>query len=275
MAKGPAPTSRGPAFFYGRVLSSAALPRRAAIAIGAGMTAPALIDGSTDILLVADHASNLVPAGVDLGIAADLLHDHIAVDIGTDALTRCLAAQLLAPAVIATVSRLVVDVNRAPEDAGAIPASSDGHVIPGNWALTEAERDLRLAAIHVPYHAAVAAEIARRRPALIVSIHSFTPRLATMPNGERPWPVGILYNHDDRAARHGLLALASRGLHVGDNQPYSGRDLNYTMNRHAEAADIPYLGVEVRNDGLADAAGCMHWADLLAAVIGEVHRALG
>jgi predicted N-formylglutamate amidohydrolase len=181
---------------------------------------------------------------------------------------------VLAPAVIATVSRLVVDVNRAPDEPGAIPASSDGRVIPGNWALTDAERELRLAAIHVPYHAMLAAEIGRRRPALIVSIHSFTPRLTMLPAADRPWPVGILYNQDDRAARLGLLALASRGLHVGDNQPYSGRDLNYTMNRHAEAAGIPYLGIEVRNDGLADAAGVAHWAQVLADVVGHVHGGL-
>jgi predicted N-formylglutamate amidohydrolase len=203
-----------------------------------------------------------------------LLTDHIAVDIGTEPLTLALSARLLAPALVASVSRLVVDVNRAPEEAGAIPASSDGHVIPGNWALTAEERALRLAAVHVPYHDTLAAEIARRQPALIVSVHSFTPCLATTPGAQRPWVVGVLYNQDDRAARLGLAALAGQGLMVGDNQPYSGRDLNYTMNRHAEANGIPYLGVEVRNDGLRDPAGISQWAERLADVISSVRRGL-
>ena len=238
------------------------------------MSLPEILPGTSDLLLIADHASADVPPGIDLGIPPALLHDHIAVDIGTDALTRRLARALSAPAIIATVSRLVVDLNRDPADLGAVPASSDGHMIPGNWNLPAAERDLRVSAIHAPYHAAITHQIATRRPALIISVHSFTPGLATRPEEERPWPVGILYNSDDRAARLGLVALASRGLHVGDNQPYSGRDLNYTMDRHAEALRIPYLGIEVRNDGLQTREGVARWTHILADCIATVRRVL-
>lgn len=238
------------------------------------MTAPRIIAGNAPLLLIADHASNSVPPGVELGIDPILLDNHIAIDIGTAALTEVLADQLAAPAVIATVSRLVIDCNRDPEVAGSIPTASDGHVIPGNLGLSLAERELRTSAIHASYHAAIAEEILRRRPALLVSIHSFTPALETARGLARPWPVGILYNNDDRAARPGIVALAARGLHVGDNEPYSGRDLNYTMNRHAEAAGLPYLGIEIRNDGLADGEGIAHWAVVLADTIRHVLRSL-
>ena len=238
------------------------------------MTAPRIIAGAAPLLLIADHASNAVPPGVDLGIDTALLGNHIAIDIGTAALTEALAKLLTAPAIVATVSRLVIDCNRDPGVAGLVPTASDGHVIPGNLGLSRAERELRTSAIHAPYHVAIADEIARRRPALLVSIHSFTPVLETAPGRSRPWPVGILYNEDDRAARSGIIALAARGLHVGDNEPYSGRDLNYTMNRHAEAAGLPYLGFEVRNDGIADGAGVVHWASVLADTIHHVMRAL-
>lgn len=238
------------------------------------MTLPALIDGGAPLLVIADHASSRVPPGIDLGIAPALLEDHIAVDLGTAALTRRLAAELDAAAILATVSRLVIDMNREPGAAALIPVASDGHVIPGNLALSAVERELRVAAIHTPYHAAIAAEIGRRQPALLVSLHSFTPALATMPAEPRPWPVAILHNTDARAARLGLAALQARGLHAGDNQPYSGRELNYTMNRHAETAGLPYLGFELRNDGLADAAGVAHWAAVLADTIRHVARNL-
>ena len=238
------------------------------------MRLPDIIPGTADLLLVADHASADVPPGIDLGVPAALMGDHVAVDIGTDALTRRLARALSAPAIIAAVSRLVVDLNRDPADPGAVPASSDGHIIPGNWNLPETERELRLTALHTPYHDAIAALIAAHRPALIISVHSFTPQLATRPGEERPWPIGILYNHDDRAARLGLVALASRGLHVGDNQPYSGSTLNYTMDRHAEAAHIPYLGIEIRNDGLLTREGITRWTHILADCIAGVRRAL-
>jgi predicted N-formylglutamate amidohydrolase len=235
------------------------------------MTAPLVIAGAAPLLLIADHASNAVPPGVDLGIDPALLDNHIAVDIGTAALTKALAAALDAPAILATVSRLVIDCNRDPQVSDVIPAASDGHVIPGNLLLSAAERALRIDAIHAPYHAVIEAEIARIQPALIVSVHSFTPQLATRPDEARPWPIGILYNEDDRAARAGLAWLATQGINAGDNQPYSGRVLNYTMDRHAEAAGIPYLGLELRQDEIGDAAGRAKWlavvADLVRAVV--------
>lgn len=238
------------------------------------MTAPRVIDGAAPFLIIADHASRRVPPGVDLGIDPALLDTHIAIDIGTEALAIALAAALDAPAIIASVSRLVIDMNRDPGAKALIPTASDGHLVPGNLALSQLDRDLRLSAIHTTYHACIAAEIAARRPWLLISIHSFTPQLGIAPDRSRPWPIGILYNADDRAARHALTALAARGLHVGDNQPYSGRELNYTMNRHAEANGIAYLGFEIRNDGLNDAASVLHWASVLADTIHHVRRQL-
>jgi predicted N-formylglutamate amidohydrolase len=236
------------------------------------VTAPERIAGRAGVrlLVTADHASAAVPHGVALGVEAAAMTTHIAVDIGTAELARGLAARLGAPAVIATVSRLVIDFNREPDAAGLIPHISDGVRIPGNDGLPDIERAHRLEAFHAPYHAAIDAAIAETAPALLVSIHSFTPQLATRPEEARPWPVGILYNQDDRAAKLGIAALAARGWNVGDNQPYSGRVLNATMNRHAEARGLPYLGFEVRQDRLGDAAGIEAWADILADVVGEV-----
>lgn len=233
------------------------------------MTHPVVIEGDAPLLLVADHASNRVPDGIDLGIDPAWLNEHIAVDLGTDALPRALADRLGASAVLAGVSRLVIDLNREPEAAGLIPAASDGRNIPGNADLPDAERAARIAAFHVPYHDAVARLMAAKRPALMASIHSFTPQLATRPEEARPWPIGILYNRDERAARLALAALRARGLKVGDNEPYSGRVLNYTMNRHAEANGIAYVNIEVRQDELATSEQVTAWADVLTAVIRE------
>lgn len=238
------------------------------------MTAPRLVAGRAPVLLIADHASNVVPPGIDLGIDPALLDTHIAVDIGTEALSLALAAALDAPAIVARVTRLAVDCNREPDVPAAIPGASDGHLIPGNLALSPAERGLRVDAIHIPYHSAIAAAIARRRPRLIVSLHSFTPRLATRPDEARPWPIGILYNRDERAACLGLDWLAERGINAGDNEPYSGRDLNYTLNRHAEVNEIPYLGIELRQDEIGDPSGRARWLEIVAALVGAVSAGL-
>ncbi|MCP3729003.1 N-formylglutamate amidohydrolase [Sphingomonas sp. MG17] len=238
------------------------------------MTAPRVIDGTADILILCDHASNAVPPDVDLGIDPALLGKHIAVDIGAAAVTERLAAGLSAPAILATVSRLVIDLNRESDSPGLIPHVSDGHHISNN---TAADRAERIARFHAPYHAAIAAEIRARRPNLLVSVHSFTPRLELHDGNDRPWEIGILYNRDARASRLGIAHLTAAGIVTGDNQPYSGRVLNATMNRHAEANGIPYLGLEIRNDLIADAAGATRWTESCSHLVTSVrdHLAQG
>jgi predicted N-formylglutamate amidohydrolase len=231
------------------------------------MTAPLLIDGPDPrILIVCDHASNAVPAGLDLGIPAALMGEHIAWDIGAAAVTSRLAGQLGCRAWLAQVSRLVVDCNRPP-DLG-IPDQSDGIVIAGNHGLSVADRASRLA-LHSAFHDGLSALIAAQRPALLVSVHSFTPALASAP-APRPWPIALLWNQDARAAELGLAALNAEpnlGGPVGANEPYSGKILNYTMDRHAEAGGIPYLGFEIRQDLIADAPGADRWAAVAARTI--------
>jgi predicted N-formylglutamate amidohydrolase len=189
----------------------------------------------------------------------------VAWDIGAAAVTEAVARALDCPAWLATVSRLVVDCNR-PVDA-SIPETSDGIAIPGNQGLCEgaiADRH----AVHGAFHDGLAALIAVRRPRLLVSVHSFTPALASAPK-PRPWPIAILWNRDERAARLGLAELAAEpelGGPVGANEPYSGKELNYTMDVHAEAAGIAYLGFEIRQDLIGDVGGVARWADIVARV---------
>lgn len=238
------------------------------------MSDPRRIDGDADILILCDHASNAVPDDIDLGIDAALLAKHIAIDIGAAAVSEILAERLGAPAILATVSRLVIDLNREPDSPGLIPHSSDGHAVPGN---EHADRAVRVARFHAPYHAAIAGEISARDPRLLVSVHSFTPRLDRHDGPDRLWEVGILYNRDSRAARLGIVLLTAAGVITGDNEPYSGRLLNATMNRHAEANGIPYLGVELRNDLISDDAGVSRWSEILAEIVSSVrdHLAQG
>ena len=86
------------------------------------------------------------------------------------------------------------------------------------------------------------------RPALILSLHSFTPSLTSNPDEKRPWEVGVLYNQQENASKMAIPFLEDAGFLVGDQLPYSGKLLNATMNRHAEANNIPYIGIEMRQD---------------------------
>ncbi|RYY47890.1 MAG: N-formylglutamate amidohydrolase [Sphingomonadales bacterium] len=226
--------------------------------------------GRGDVLLLCDHASNRVPDDIDLGIAPELLDLHIAVDIGAGDVTRALAARLGAPAILATVSRLVIDLHRESDHVGLIPHRSDGHLIPGNECV---DRAARIARFHAPYHRLIRDRIRAQRPALILSIHSFTPCLEHG-GSARPWEVGVLYNRDTRAAHPAVEFFRAAGLVTGDNEPYSGRLLNATLNRHAEGQGIPSIAIEIRNDLIRVAAGVAEWTDILTELTNSLRNSL-
>jgi predicted N-formylglutamate amidohydrolase len=238
--------------------------------IGAGDPSPfALVnaEATRPILLVCDHASRAIPRSLGtLGLDADALSRHIAWDIGAAELTRRLADRLDAPAVLAGYSRLVIDLNRQPGDPQSILEISDGIVIPGNVGLAAEEQEARAEAFHWPYHHAVDQAFARLRRAgpepLFFSVHTFTPSLG---GEDRFWDLGVLWNRDPRIAVPLVEILRERAhLHVGDNQPYDGKEIAYTLNLHAGSAGLAHCAVEVRQDHCESAAKLDEFADLLA-----------
>jgi predicted N-formylglutamate amidohydrolase len=210
---------------------------------------------------------------LDLGIEPALLSQHIAVDIGVAEVGALMAERPGIAAFQGNVSRLVCDFNREVHAPAVIPIASDGHAIPGN-ALDHAAHAARIERFFDPYHVALRDLLNDAPPALILSLHSFTPQLASSDEA-RPWQCGVLYNQDDRAARLAIPLLEAEGLVVGDQQPYSGKLLNATMNTHAEADGRPYLGIEVRQDQISDAAGQAVWAERLVRVANAVALGLG
>lgn len=227
------------------------------------------IEGAEDakVLVVCDHASPHIPARLaELGLAGPDRFAHVAWDIGAAEVSRGLARRLNCPAVLAGVSRLVIDCNRQPGDPSSIPVCSCGIAVPGNRAVDDAEADARAEAWFWPYHHEIGTVLAHlfrhgTAPAMI-SVHSFTPSM----NGTgRPWHVGVLSNRDRRMADPVLARLSAHAeLVVGDNEPYSGKEINYTLDTHAGAAGLPHVSFEIRQDLIADPAGCARWADLLA-----------
>ncbi len=222
------------------------------------------------IVSVCDHASNAVPEGIELGVSAEVLEKHVAWDIGTSGVVERMARRHRIPAHMAEISRLVIDLHREEEAHGLIPVDSDGHLIAGNIGV---DREGRLESFYRPYHDALEQWLEVTDPRLVLSIHSFTPRLES-DDGHRPWEISLLYNEDDRAARHAIRLFSQLGVHVGDNEPYSGRELNATMNRHAEAVGRPYCAIEIRNDLIATEAGQARYAAMIADVAGRVLLAL-
>jgi len=233
--------------------------------------------GSAQVLLVGDHVSNRIPRALDsLGLAAPVLWEHVAYDIGSHKLITHLSQHLDAPAVLAGYSRLVVDLNRSLEDPTVIPAISDGIPIPGNRGLSHAERAQRIHCFYTPYRAVIDDMLYRMRargvvPAFI-SIHSFTPQLAA-DRRHRPWQVGLMWDKDPRISVPLLERLRAHpeNLTVGDNEPYSGKHAaDYTIDHHAEAAGLPHISIETRQDLVDTEAGAERWAVILGEALSGV-----
>lgn len=218
-------------------------------------------------VFLCDHAGREVPDGYgDLGLPAAAFTRHIAYDIGAADLTRAMAKDFEAPAVLGRYSRLFIDLNRGADDPTLVMKLSDGQIVPGNARADRAEVAKRLALAHQPYHAAISAQIARGlrgglQP-ILVSIHSFTPAWRGQP---RPWEIAILYAPRDRGLADLMLAelRALPGLCIGDNQPYSGALENDTLSQHGLDRGLPHVLIEVRQDLLADSIGVARIADLV------------
>ena len=90
-------------------------------------------DAGSFMLLIADHASNYVPEGVDLGVPSAMMTEHVAIDIGVAPLAQALCATLGCPGVLGGVSRLVIDLNsgRATVDGRGAARGPDGNPIQG------------------------------------------------------------------------------------------------------------------------------------------------
>ncbi len=223
-------------------------------------------DGGAHMLIVCDHASRKVPAALGtLGLGAETFDLHIAHDIGAAEIAQGLAKRLDAPCVLAGYSRLVIDVNRPPGHPHSIIAENDGIPIPGNQGLRAEDRRARVRDLFEAYHDAVNRALARlwdRGPApALFSVHSFCPQFG---GKARPWDIGVLWNRDPRIAVPLMENLERFELNVGDNEPYSGHDLAYTIDMHGAAAGIANCAIEINQNQALTQANITRWIDILS-----------
>lgn len=209
--------------------------------------------GNAPVFVFVDHASNTIPAAYDdLGLSRDVLATHIGWDIGAGALGLAFARRLQAKAMFCRFSRLLIDPNRSLDKADLIPNQADRIPIPGNQALSPADRHQRIETYHQPYHERLEMaldQICREHSdPLILSVHSFTPRLI----GDaqvRPWHMGLLWREDEASARQFMAEMAATTDYVvGDNQPYDARVFNYSVDRHVGPRGLRHITLEVRQD---------------------------
>ncbi|MEL7100068.1 MAG: N-formylglutamate amidohydrolase [Pseudomonadota bacterium] len=216
-------------------------------------------------LVTCDHAANTVPPvvpGQTLGLAPEDMARHIAWDVGAAGVAEALGEALNAPVIRSNFSRLVIDPNRGLDDPTLIMQLYDGTIIPANKSLSAANMQARIDTCYAPYHAALA-KLAARPGIVILSIHSFTPRLKGRP--PRPWEIGVLSANDRRLADPLLQSLATDfTTPVGDNEPYAGHLPGDAVDQHALKHGRPNVLIELRNDLIETPEGQKEWAHRLA-----------
>jgi predicted N-formylglutamate amidohydrolase len=187
-------------------------------------------------------------------------------------MARALARALRAPLVTATVSRLLVDLNR-----------SLGHRQLFSQTMRATPEPLRatvVARYYRPYRERieqlVRQAVSRGRRVIHVSSHSFTPQL----NGQvRRADVGLLYHPGRRGEaalcarwKEALGALAPE-LRVRRNYPYAGKADGLTAYLRLRFPQAAYVGIEVEvNQAIVFAAG-RRWTRLRGTLIDSLRAA--
>ena len=229
-----------------------------------------LVEGTAqpDIVLLCEHAGRRVPAPWgDLGLSRDFFATHHACDLGAAELTRAVARELGATAILARYSRLFLDYNRKRDDPECRRIEIGGVPVPANLDLIAEEVEMREAIARAPLERAVALWTEQRPARAVISIHSFSPYWS---NAKRECEIGVMWREDARLAPRLLAELAQRGKYVvRDNEPYDFRGSDwFTLQRHGLEIGLPCAYIEVRND-LIGPAQREAMAEYLAAAIAK------
>lgn len=198
------------------------------------------------LIITCEHGGNEVPppyAHLFQGHEA-VLASHRGWDPGALSVAEELAAQLVAPLLATTVSRLLIDSNRSP-----------GHrqlFSPFSRSLPRAAKEAIAQRYYHPHRdrvlQAVTTAVAAGRTVLHLAIHSFTPVLA---NETRRADLGLLYDsqrqREQAFCRAWLAPLRTAWpqWQIRRNYPYRGRADGLATWLRGHFAPSRYLGLEI------------------------------
>lgn len=224
-------------------------------------------------LITCEHGGNRIPSRYRplFNGYEHLLPTHRGYDAGALQLAREIAAALGAPLFAATVSRLLIDLNRSlihPRlySEATRPAS-------------EAVRREIWQRYYLPYRTKVETQIENAfsgaERVVHLSCHSFTPELG----GEvRNADIGLLYDpgHSGEAAfcRHWreLLHRQDCTLRVRMNYPYIGKSDAFTTALRRRHAPQRYLGIELEVNQALVFAAPKRWRTMRGLIIDSLQK---
>jgi predicted N-formylglutamate amidohydrolase len=198
------------------------------------------------LLFTCEHGGNRVPAEYARLFRGhrNLLDSHRGYDPGALELARTCARCLKVPLHFATITRLLVELNRSANHPRQCSVATES--------LSAAERQTLLAKHYYPYRQRIEAEVEqavkRGERVIHISFHTFTPQLDGV---VRRADVGLLYD-PNRAAEAAWCAgfkqfLTARrpDLTIRKNYPYLGKTDGFTTSLRKGWKGAVYLGIEI------------------------------
>lgn len=223
------------------------------------------------LLVTCEHGGNRIPAAYRALFArhARLLNSHRGYDPGALELAKLFASQFGGPLFFATVSRLLVELNRSPHHPALFSIVTRS--------LSRADRMEVVKRYYTPYRhrveRAIALRLRRRRRVLHLSVHSFTPVLDGV---VRRADLGLLYDPQRRQEAafcrrwQQKLRQSLPALLVRRNYPYRGAADGLTTSLRKRFPAQRYIGIELEVNQrfpLSDPAGWKHLQRVLAATL--------
>ena len=200
------------------------------------------------VIITCEHGGNRVPAAYRALFAspqaAAALESHRGYDLGSLELGRRLARHMHAPLHAATVTRLLVELNRSLHHPQLFSAFTRN--------LDRQTKQRIITRYYQPHRSAVQRRIAqwirRKKPVLHVGVHTFTPVF----NGElRNADIGLLYDPaalcEKRFAelwRSEIKSIAPQ-IRVRMNYPYRGKSDGLVTALRKQFDASHYLGIEL------------------------------
>jgi len=227
------------------------------------------------MVITCEHGGKRIPRPYrDLFRSCQALVDsHRGFDPGALIMARALAKALEAPLLAATVSRLLVDLNRSlghPQLHGEMLRT-----------LSPALRASIVERYYQPYRIEaerlVRGMVARGDRVIHISCHSFTPQLHGV---VRNADIGLLYDPAQPgeaqlcATWKAALKACAPDLAVRRNYPYAGRNDGLTSWFRKRLAADTYTGIELEINQKHVIGAGQHWRALRGIVIVSLQTAL-
>jgi len=195
------------------------------------------------IIISCEHGGNSVPDKYKALFAGseDVLKSHRGWDPGALEVATYLANKLGVPLVSMTTTRLLVEMNRSFDSPELFSEFSGG--------LSKEEKAAVLNDYYFPYRLSLETQLAALpKPALHLSVHSFTPVL----NGiVRTVDIGLLFDPFRQQEAEvctvwrEALSVALPSLSIQFNEPYKGTDDGFTTSLKQKFPGEEYLGIEL------------------------------